>query len=315
MNKAKRIVAETGGFLMNEDSITRIFCDVDDFCRAFQGHIKSRMLSNEQAGARLPASGMSLSEIMTLTILFHHSGYRCFKWYYKKYVQKHMREYFPKQVSYNRFVELKSTIIIPLALYVQNYRAGKVTGVSFIDSTALQVCHCRRIYSHKVFKGIAERGKTSTGWFYGFKLHLVINDKGDICAFYLTPGNVDDRNREVMAQLSRDLWGKLFGDRGYISKELFEMLYLRGIQLVTRLKKNMKNILMDMEDKLLLRKRAVIESVNDFLKNICQVEHTRHRSKVNFMVNLLAALAAYSFLPSKPSIGTGYGKELSLIAG
>jgi len=183
-----------------------------------------------------------------------------------------------------------------------------VTGISFIDSTPIKVCHCRRIHSHKVFEGVAKHGKNSTGWFYGFKLHLVINEMGEVLSFYLSPGNVDDR-------LCRDLWGKLFGDRGYISKELFELLYLQGIRLITRLKKNMKNVLIDIGDKLLLRKRAVIESVNGFLKNICQVEHTRHRSLVNFMVNLLAALAAYSFLPRKPSIRTEGGKGLALILG
>ena len=154
----------------------------------------------------------------------------------------------------------------------------------------------------KVFKTCAARGKTSTGWFYGFKLHLVINDCGEICSFYLTAGNVDDRNLDVIGRLCRELSGKLFGDRGYISQALFERLREQGVQLITRLRKNMKNVLMDMGDKLLLRKRAVIESVNDFLKNICQVEHSRHRSIPNFIVNMLGALSAYSFLPRKPSI-------------
>jgi hypothetical protein len=153
-----------------------------------------------------------------------------------------------------------------------------------------------------VFKGYAERGKSSTGWFYGFKLRLIINDSGEICAFYLSRGNVDDRDPEVIDRLCRELWGKLFGDRGYISRELFERLYLRGIKLITRLKRNMKNKLTDMAEKVLLRKRAFIESVNDFLKNIYQVEHSRHRSVANFPVNLLGALSAYSFLPHKSSI-------------
>ena len=192
---------------------------------------------------------------------------------------------------------------------------GKPTGISFIDSTSLKVCHNRRIYSHKVFKLYAARGKNSVGWFYGFKLHLVINDRGEICSFYLTAGNVDDRNIGIIDSLCRELWGKLFGDRGYISKALFERLYRQGIQLITRLRKNMKNVLMDMGDKILLRKRAVIESVNDFLKNICQVEHSRHRSIPNFLVNLLAAISAYSFLPHKPSIsGICDGKSLPILA-
>jgi len=160
----------------------------------------------------------------------------------------------------------------------------------------------------------AARGKSSTGWFYGFKLHLVINDRGEICSFCLTPGNIDDRNLDVIDRLCRELSGKLFGDRGYISQALFDHLYKQGVQLITKLRKNMKNKLMNMRDKLLLRKRAVIESVNDFLKNICQVEHTRHRSVHNFLVNLLAAISAYSFLPHKPSVrGLDELRALTLI--
>jgi hypothetical protein len=182
------------------------------------------------------------------------------------------------------------------------FRTGKCTGISFIDSTTLDVCDNRRIHLHKVFKGIAERGKSSMGWFYGFKLHLVVNDRGEILSFYLTPGNTDDRNTEVIKELTKNLFGKLFGDKGYISKKIFDMLHEKGIQLITKVKKNMKNKLMLAEDKLLLRKRALIETINDHLKNICQIEHSRHRSLVNFMVNIISGLVAYSFLPKKPSL-------------
>ena len=140
------------------------------------------------------------------------------------------------------------------------------------------------------------------GWFYGFKLHLIINDKGEILSFCLTSGNVDNRNEAVLDSLTKEIFGKLFADRGYISQKLFEKLLKRDITLVTRAKKNMKNKLMNLYDRLMLRKRTVIESVNDFLKNICDIEHSRHRSIINFLVNLVSALAAYSFLPKKPSI-------------
>jgi hypothetical protein len=245
---------------------------------------------------------MSLSGVMTVILLFHLSGYRYFKGYYQRHVCIHMRGYFPAAASYNRFVELMSRALMPLLLYTQGFRRGRRTGISFIDSTPLKVCHNRRIYSRKAFKAYAERGKSSAGWFYGFKLHPVINERGEICSFCLTAGNVDDRNLNVIDRLCRELSGKLFGDRGYIPQVLFERLYRQGLQLVTRLRKNMKNKLTDMGDKILLRKRAVIESVNDILKNICRVEHSRHRSVVNFMVNLLAALLAYSFRTHKPSI-------------
>lgn len=200
------------------------------------------------------------------------------------------------------FVELMQEVLLPLLLYMTKFRIGKCTGISFIDSTTLDVCNNRRIHLHRVFKGIAQRGKSSTGWFYGFKLHLVINDKGEIVSFYLIPGNVDDRDIEVIEQLTKELYGKLFGDKGYLSKKISNILYSKGIQLITKLKKNMKNKLMCMEGKIILRKRAIIENIDDHLKNVCQIEHSRHRSFTNFMVNIVLGLVAYSFLPKKPSL-------------
>ena len=182
--------------------------------------------------------------------------------------------------------------------------------LSFIDSTTLKICHNKRIYSNKVFKSIAERGKSSTGWFYGFKLHLVINEKGKILSSLLTPGNVDDRNESVISSLTKNLFGKLIGDRGYLSEKIFNMLFEKGIQLITKIRKNMKNKLMPLEDKLLLRKRAIIESVNDQLKNISQIEHSRHRSVGNFIANVLSGIIAYSFREKKPSI---FSNESGLI--
>ena len=171
-----------------------------------------------------------------------------------------------------------------------------------LDSTAIDVCENQRIWSHKVFKHFAKRGKTSTGWFFGFKLHLVINDRGEILSFCITPGNVDDRDWNTISKMTKYIFGKLFADRGYLSQQLFEKLLHNNITLITKLKKNMKNRLIHMVDKILLRKRAIIESVNDFLKNICQIEHSRHRSVHNFITNLLSALVAYSFIPKKPSL-------------
>lgn len=138
------------------------------------------------------------------------------------------------------------------------------------------------------------------GWFFGFKLHLVINECGELLAVQLTPGNTDDRR--PVTEMAKRLFGKLFGDKGYISSDLFDQLWNGGLQLVTHIRHNMKNALMPLIDKILLRKRSLIETVNDQLKNISQVEHTRHRSPVNFMVNLIAGLIAYTHQPKKPSL-------------
>jgi hypothetical protein len=250
----------------------------------------------------IPKTRMALSEIMTILIMYHLSGYRTFKWYYTKYVMVYQKKNYPDLVSYNRFVEIMKYALVPLILYIVRDRFVKCSGISFVDSTPVKVCDNHRIRTNRVFSEYAKRGKSSMGWFYGFKLHLIINEQGEILSFCLTSGNVDDRNEAVMDSLTKEIFGKLFADRGYISQELFEKLLKKDITLVTRAKKNMKNKLMNLYDRLMLRKRTVIESVNDFLKNICEIEHSRHRSITNFLVNLLSALAAYSFLPKKPSI-------------
>jgi hypothetical protein len=243
---------------------------------------------------------LSTSEIMTIIIYFHQSHYRDFKTYYKEHVCQHLRREFPNLVSYERFVTLMPSVLGPLSAYLKSLY-GRCHGISFIDSTALLVCDNHRIHKHKVFAGIAQRGKGSMGWFYGFKLHLVINDCGELLACQITSGNVDDR--QPVPALCRRLFGKLIADRGYISQSLFEQLLdTFGVQLVTKLRKNMKNRLLPLIDKLLLRKRAVIESVVDQLKNISQIEHTRHRSPVNCFINIIAGLIAYCHRPKKPSL-------------
>ena len=163
---------------------------------------------------------------------------------------------------------------------------------------------------NKVFKGFAKVGKTSIGWFYGFKLHIIINEKGEILSFLVTPGNVSDIS--VLDRLSKGIFGKIFGDKGYISSKLGNSLFARGLELFTTLRSNMKEKLMSLKDKALLRKRSLIETVNDQLKNISQIEHSRHRSVSNFLVNLLSGLVAYSHQEKKPSLNL-YGKDSSLM--
>lgn len=280
-------------------SLLKLFCDVDDFCNAFNDYCQTHGLGSGSGNRHGPKPMLALSETLTIIIHFHQSHYRHFKAYYTDHVAVHLRSEFPRLPSYNRFVELMPAALFPLCLYLQS-RLAEPSGISFIDSTPLPVCHNRRIERHKVFAGLAARGKTSMGWFYGFKLHLIVNEHGELVTFFVTAGNVDDR--KPVPHLTRTMWGKLFGDKGYISQALFEELFERGVQLITALRKNMKPRLMPLMDKLLLRKRAIIETINDQLKNISQVAHTRHRSVDNFIVNLVAGLTAYTWQPRKPSL-------------
>jgi len=299
-----------------DNLLLKIFCDVDDFCIQFK-LFNQKLLNTRNNGIDKSTSkqnsALALSEVMTILIYFHLSDYRKFKNFYNYHLCRYYRSDFPHLVSYNRFVELIPHTVIPFLIFIHTSRMGKHTGIYFIDSTPLVVCHNRRIKSNKVFKDIAKRGKTSTGWFYGFKLHLITNDLGEIVSFYLSTGNIDDRNLEVIDSLTKSISGKMCGDKGYISQKLFKYLYSKGIQLITRLKKNMKNKLSKVEDQLILRKRAIIECVNDALKNTCNIDHTRHRSPTNFMANLISGLCAYSYLPKKPSLKIERNFELTVL--
>ena len=289
--------------MLSDGKITEIFCMADDFCKFFNTVVKKHTLEVADGKRhRNKPNSMSDAEIITILIMFHSCGHRCLKHFYKEYICRHCTHLFRKLLSYNRFVELEKEVLFPMTIFVKEVLLGKCTGMSFVDSTPLRVCRNQRIHCHKVFKGIAMRGKCSMGWFFGFKLHLIINEKGEVLNFMFTPGDVDDREPLKMANFVEVIYGKLVGDKGYISKDLFGELFINGIQLVTKLKNNMKNCLMSVSDKVLLRKRAVIETVNDELKNIAQIEHSRHRSLCNFMVNAVAAIAAYCFFPKKPSI-------------
>jgi transposase len=280
-------------------SILDLYCSVDAFWQRFEPLWERELLASGQRRRRR-ATRLHPTEILTILILFQQSGYRTFKGFYCEHVQVHLRREFPQLVSYTRFVDLMPRYLVPLAVYLHLQR-GQCTGISFIDSTSLAVCHVARIQQHRVFRVDARRGKTSVGWFYGFKLHLVVNDRGELLAFCLTPGNLDDR--KPVPRLVRRLFGQLFADKGYISAPLAERLFLdQGLRLITKLRKNMRNILMPFADKLLLRKRALIETIMDQLKNICQIEHSRHRSPINFVVHLLAGLIAYCHQPKKPSL-------------
>ena len=187
------------------------------------------------------------------------------------YVQRHMQREFPKTVSYNRFVELSQSVLMPMTIFLKTCCLGSCSGISFVDSTAIRVCNNKRIKRNRVFKGVAEVGKSTMGWFYGFKLHIVINDRGEILNFAITQANIDDREPLKNESFLKAVFGKLFADKGYISEKLTKILFVNDIHLITSIRNNMKNSLMSMNDKIMLRKRSVIETVNDELKNICQL--------------------------------------------
>ena len=270
-------------------TLTALFTIVDDFCMEFDDKWSQLKLSNK-LNSRNRKGQMTQSEIMTIFIGFQLSDHRHFKGYFC-FLQTHHTACFPHLVSYTRFVELTKTMLVPMMAFF-NFVKAQASDISFIDSTAIRVCKTKRLFNHKVFKGLATRGKSTMGWFFGFKLHLIIDQYGAPISFKMTKGNADDRS--VVEDLSKDLRGKIFGDKGYISKKLFKSLFSRGLHLVTAIKKNMKPQLMPLDDSATLKKRGLIESVFNVMKNMMHLEHSRHRSVLHFMVNIVGVVVGYS---------------------
>lgn len=278
-----------------------LFYHADEFCKVYEQEIARRELSNNRSNRRKGL--MTISEIITARVMYHSSGYKTVKDFFTR-DRARLLSYFPGLVSYSRFVELCVEAIVPFVAFSKACCLLAEEYISYIDSTKLEVCHIRRASSHKTFKGIATKGRTSVGWFFGFKLHLVTNAFGNIIDFDITSGNIADNNASLIRKLTKKLKGKLFGDRGYLlNKGLYAELVSRGLSLFTKIRSNMKPQIMPLEDRLLLQRRGISETIIGILKESLGLEHSRHRSPAAFCVNVVSTIVAYFFRPNKPTIG------------
>ena len=277
--------------------ITALYCCFDDFCTLFE-EWEARRLIPSQTTRQRPGK-LSRSEMLFIRVLFHLTPFKHFKAFYHHGIGRECRDCFGDLPHYDRFISLMPRLFAPLMVLLHSL-GGEPTGVYFADATKLAVCHNRRLHRHKVFDGLAARGKTSMGWFFGLKLHFVINHKGQVMALKITSGNTADSS--VLDEMTRHLTGKVCADKGYVGHALFKTLWQRGLHLITGIRRNMKNYLMPMADKVMLRKRFLIETVLDTLKSEMGLEHSRHRSVTNAMVHVLSCLVAYAFRPGKPSL-------------
>jgi Transposase DDE domain len=279
--------------------LTELFIEIDDFCITLNQWQKVNALNLFQSQVN---KSLTDSEIMTILILYQQSGFKNFQYFYERFALGALKPYFPNLVSYSRFVEY-----IPLVFWQQYYYAqfcclkSARSGLYIVDSKKLEVCKLRKQKHHKVFGDLASKGKSSTGWFFGLKIHLIINDLGEIVNFLFTTGKVADNNKTVLCQLLNQLKGKCVGDRGYLTT-LFDFFYEQGLHIVTKIRNNMKNKLMPLADRLLLQKRPVIEAIIDILSSVFDLEHTRHRSAKNAFVHMFSAISAYAFYEKKPNI-------------
>lgn len=278
-----------------------IFCLIDDFCKLIDEKFSKKMIGNLNMRKNIKScKKLSLSEIMTILIFFHKSNYRNFKSYYKDFVCIYWKELFPMLPSYQRFIERQQEAVMPMFLLFKCLEK-KETGIYYIDSTPIKSCNILRANSHKVFKNLASKGKTSTGWFYGFKLHILINENGDLIDFSFTTGSIHDIHQ--LEYLSKSIYNsEIYGDKGYISTKIEKELKRKSTKLITKVRKNMKPRAITSSQKYFLSKRGLVETVIDILKNEIQIEHTRHRSINNFMANLFSGILAYNFRPKKPTV-------------
>jgi hypothetical protein len=282
--------------VLNTTKLIEIFIACDDFQQKLSHYQLAQDYHTETS-----CQQMTESEMMTIVIFYHHSGMKCFQYYYECIIQEKLKSYFPTAYSYSRFVYLMSRLNFPLFAFLCGCRLATTTQGNYVDATKLVVCHNKRIANHRVFEGIAKRGKSSTGWFFGLKLHAVINQFGQLVVFQITSGNVADNNTKLLQTLTSRLEGFLYGDAGYITS-LRDTLWARGLELVTKLRANMKPQSLTPQQRHYLRHRGLIESVFGLLKGHCDIDHSRHRSVKNFFINLWSGLIAYSFMDSFPTM-------------
>lgn len=282
--------------------LVEIYVDVDDFCKA-QRSLLAKALRHCGAYKKLHPSQLTLSEIMTILIHYHLSPYKNFKAYYMHYVCQDLRRDFPDLVCYDRFVALIPRTLIPMMLYLADRCSRSLrTGIYYVDSTPLAVCHPKRAHQHRTMKSFASWGKTSVGWFYGLKVHLLINHLGQIVQVRITSGSTHDANLRVLYQLTHDLVGWVFGDKGYLLNTDKKDFLERDGELIIAAKprKGMAKADWPLAAKRYAKKRGLVETVIGQTKAVCNMEHTRHRSEVNAFVNVYASLVAYSFYDRKP---------------
>ena len=281
---------------------TALFVCLDDFAKTFEAWERERLIPTTRKRRR--KGKLSLGEMLFVMVLFHLSPFKDFKHFWMHGVEQKYRDHFGDLPSYGRFVALMPRLFAPLAVLIHSL-SGDETGLYIADSTKLAVCANPRISRNRTFKGLAARGHSTMGWFFGFKLHVVMNHRGELMAVKITPGNIDDR--APLADMVAGLEGKLLADKGYISKKLFAELWDQGLHLITGIRRNMKNYLMPIWDKALLRKRFVVETLFDKLKSEMGLEHTRHRSPTNAFTHILSCLAAYMLAKNKVAMkGVAY---------
>jgi hypothetical protein len=288
------------------DRLDELYYILDLFCKHFEEEFKKFSLNHPTKKRRRRATILTLAEMMTILITYQSSNFKNFKSFYF-FLKRDMKGAFNKLCSYNRFIELVPRCWLPLSVLSQLLFVS-CNGISIVDSTAIKVCHIKREKRHQTFKGRAQKSKGTMGWFFGFKLHVIVNKKGELMDANLSHATLDDR--AGLLKICKNLFGDLIADRGYIGKEFKETLKNMGINLITRGRKNMKTHVLTEREEGLLKQRNTIETVIGKLKIKFNIEHTRHRSMMGFMINMLCALIAYCFCEHSQNTSENLQKKM-----
>jgi hypothetical protein len=282
--------------ILTETKLTEIFVETDDFLLELH-----RLTAAEGLPDPVWHSRFSRSEVMTVLIAYHLSGQKRFKYFYHQDILGRYLSWLPAAPCYERFVALIPHVVVELYLLLK-YRCQPALAENYIDSKPLKVCHIKREHQHKVMADWAAKGKGSMGWFYGFKLHAVVNREAQLVNFLLTAGNIADNNHQLLSYLLKDVQGKVYGDKGYLSK-LKETLLEKGTDLIAKMRRNgKKDALVVEKDAYYHRHRGLIETIFGQWVGLIDLEHSRHRSPINYLCNVFAAPLAYTFMDQHPHI-------------
>jgi len=285
---------------ISQTKLVALYIEVDDLLKAYQSFLLQKKQLLPGKPTRSP--GLNSSEVCTIWLCTTYQVIKPLNIITARSFWVVIKSWFPDAPCYERFLSYIPRNVHLLCLWLfYSCALAKKTGLYFIDSKKLPVCHIKREHSHQVFKGITSKGKSPTGYFYGLKLHLTINNLGQITPFLLTPGNVADNNKTVLMLLLGGLKGVCVRDKRYLTT-LFQQFYENGLELVKKPKRNMRSLPVPHWKNKLINMRPVIESVFDIMGTVCDIDHTRHRSPINAISHVLAGLIAYQSLEQKPAV-------------
>lgn len=274
------------------ETLYHIFDQIDNLLKTMSASLRRKLLSDLRPAGGRP-SGLSLQAILAFGIFRYATGVKDVKHYHRKLLSSYSNELgrIPNYGNFNTLVNQATPYVIFLLQWIFYVNKSRQDGFYFMDSTPLKVCENKRIFDHKVCEDLAQRGKSSMGWFFGFKLHVVCDSLGRLVSLLITPGNTDDR--KFVLKLLRGLKGLCIADAGYVSKKLMQELYEQGLLLLTDVRKSMKRLMSETQHAL-LKQRQRIEGVFSCLKHRLKAEASIARSPLGYLSRCLYACLTFA---------------------